>query len=129
MGVSIEILVKAKEEGLRIVEVPVVCNYEGVEKPSTHNPLKHGASVVGSLLRLIAEERPLILLGLPGIMSLSIGALFGVWMLQIYAIEHRIVTNIALASIAFTMIGLFSIFTSITLYGISRVTKKVNSQE
>lgn len=124
MGVSVEILVKAKERGLRLAETPVVCNYSGVEQPSTHNSFRQGTSVVTSIVRLVVEERPLVFLGVPGVVSLLTGALFGIWMLQIYAVEHRIVTNIALASIAFTMIGLFSIFTSITLYGISRVMQK-----
>jgi len=124
MGVSVEILLKAKERGLKLAEVPIVCNYSGIEQPSTHNSFRHGTSVVTSLVRLVVEERPLVFLGVPGVASLLIGALFGVWMLQIYAVEHRIVTNIALASIAFTMIGLFSVFTSITLYGISRVMQK-----
>jgi membrane-bound ClpP family serine protease len=63
-------------------------------------------------------------LGLPGIVSLLIGVLFGVWMLQIYAIGHHIVTNIALASIAFILVGIFAIFTAITLYAIARISKK-----
>jgi len=124
MGVSVEILVKARELGLRLAEAPVACSYCGVECPSTHNPLRHGISVVMSLVKLVVEERPLVFLGVPGVLSLLVGVLFGVWMLQIYAAENRIVTNIALASIAFTMIGLFSVFTSITLYGISRVMQK-----
>jgi glycosyltransferase involved in cell wall biosynthesis len=129
MGVSVEILVRAKELGLRLAEASVACDYKDVERPSTHNPLRHGASVITSLVRLVVEERPLMFLGLPGMLSLLLGALFGVWLLQIYTIEHRIVTNIALASIAFTMMGLFGVFTSITLYGISRVARKANSQE
>jgi len=49
-------------------------------------------------------------------------------MLQIYAAEHRIVTNVALASIAFTLIGFFALSTAITLYAITRLTEKTNSR-
>jgi amino acid transporter len=82
--------------------------------------------VIMSLIRLIVEERPLTILGFPAFLFLSAGIAFGVWMLQIYAIEHQIMTNIALASIAFVLIGFFMLSTAITLYAISRIAKKAN---
>jgi hypothetical protein len=56
------------------------------------------------------------------------GVVFGVWMLQLYALERQIVTNLALASLAFILIGLFSCFTAITLYAISRLAQKTNNK-
>lgn len=126
MGVSVEILLNADREGLRIVEVPASCNYSRDAEKSTRNPVRHGVDVVMSLVRLVVEERPLLFLGVPGIISLFLGAFFGVWMLQIYALERHIVTNLALASIAFILIGLFALFTAVTLYAISRLTQKIN---
>ncbi|MHA1832772.1 MAG: hypothetical protein ACTSV7_02165, partial [Candidatus Baldrarchaeia archaeon] len=81
---------------------------------------------VMSIVRRVVEERPLVYLGVPGMLCLVVGIFFGVWMLQIYAAEHRIVTNVALASISFILIGLFAIFTAITLYAIARLTQKMN---
>jgi len=52
------------------------------------------------------------------------GVGFGVWMLQLYSLEHRIVTNIALASIAFLLIGFFLLSTAVTLYAISRLANR-----
>jgi len=127
MGVSVEVLMEAEKQGLSVVEVPIECAYRGIEKPSTHDPLRHGASVVMSIVRLVVEERPLLFLGVPGVLSLLIGTFFGVWMLQTYALEHQIPTNVALASIAFILIGLFASFTAITLYAISRLMHKTNN--
>jgi len=127
MGVSVEVLMEAKKQGLTVVEVPTKCNYQGL-KTSTSGPLNHGASVVMSIVRLVVEERPLLFLGVPGAVSLLVGVLFGVWMMQIYAIEREIITNIALASIAFILIGLFAIFTAITLYAISRLIQRSNKR-
>jgi hypothetical protein len=127
MGVSVEVLMEAKKQGLTVVEVPTGCNYHGLET-STRGPLRHGMDVVMSIVRLVVEERPLMFLGVPGAVSLLVGMLFGVWMMQIYAIEHHIVTNIALASIAFVLTGTFSLFTAITLYAITRLTRKVSQQ-
>jgi len=127
MGVSIEVLMQAKKIGLVVAEAPTGCNYLGLET-STRGPLSHGAGVVMSILRLVVEDKPLLFLGVPGFLSLLVGVLFGVWMLQIYALEHRIVTNVALASVAFILIGLFAVFTAITLYAISRLTQKLNER-
>jgi hypothetical protein len=49
-------------------------------------------------------------------------------MLQIYGAEHRIVTNIALASLAFVLIGFFLLSTSITLYAIARLAERTNGK-
>ena len=128
MGVSVEVLMEAKKRGLIVAEVPTGCNYHGLEGTSTHGPLRHGISVVMSIVRLVVEEKPLLFLGVPGAVSLLVGMLFGVWMLQIYAIERQITTNIALASVAFLLIGLFAVFTAITLYAISRLIQKSNKR-
>jgi glycosyltransferase involved in cell wall biosynthesis len=128
MGASVEVLMEAKKQGLTIVEVPTRCTYRGLERTSTQGALRHGTSVIMSLVRLVVEESPLLFLGVPGVASLFIGMIFGVWMLQIYAAEHQIMTNIALASIAFILIGLFAVSTAITLYAISRLVQKVNNR-
>ncbi len=127
MGASAEILIKAKEKSLGIAEVPVQVNYQGL-KTSTHNPVKHGLSVLATILKLIVEERPLFFLGIPGAVLLVMGIGFGLWTLHLYTIENRIVTNVALASLAFTLIGLFALFTAITLYAIVRLTQKQHSE-
>ena len=128
MGVSVEVLLKAKEQGLRLVEVPLECNYSGVEQPSSHNPIRHGISVVSSLVKLIVEERPLVFLGVPGTIMLAVGMFFGIWMLQIYSVERQIVTNIALASLTFIIMGFFALSTAITLYAILRLAEKTNAK-
>lgn len=124
MGVSAEILLKAKEKELKIIEVPILCRYKGLET-SSHNPLSHGASVVMSIFRSIVEANPLVMLGLPGLVSLLTGIFFGVWTLQIYVSENRISTIILLATIGAAIIGIFCLFTAITLYAISRLERRV----
>jgi glycosyltransferase involved in cell wall biosynthesis len=124
MGVSVEVLMKAQKNGLTVVEVPTEVKYKELERSSTQNILGHGASVLMSILRLVVEEKPLMILGLPGLIFLFGGMGFGIWMLKIFAEEQQIMTNIALASIAFILIGMFTLFTAITLYAISRQAQK-----
>jgi hypothetical protein len=128
MGASVEILMSARKNGLRIQEVPATCYY-GADLKHVHNPVRHGANVLMSIVKLVVEDRPLLFLGVPAILCLTAGAFFGVWMLQLYGAEHRIVTNVALASIAFVLIGLFALFTALTLYAISRLLEKAGNTE
>jgi glycosyltransferase involved in cell wall biosynthesis len=129
MGASVEILLKASKQDLKICEVPSSCKYHnGDVATSTKHPVTHGIGVIMSIVRFIVEEKPLTLLGIPGLLCLIAGLGFGVWMLQIYAIEHYIVTNIALASVAFVLIGFFMLSTSIMLYAITRIAKKLNGK-
>jgi glycosyltransferase involved in cell wall biosynthesis len=58
---------------------------------------------------IVRARKPLLYLGIPGGVSFLLGFLFGIWMLHIYVVENRIVTNIAVASIAFIFIGLFTV--------------------
>lgn len=124
MGASAEILLRAKRKGLRVAEVPVSTRYQGLDT-STHNWVKHGFSVIASIVRLVVEDKPLFFLGIPGIVFLSAGTFFGLMMLRIFASKGYIETNVALASIAFVLIGIFSIFTAITLYAIQLTRKRI----
>jgi glycosyltransferase involved in cell wall biosynthesis len=127
MGASVEILLEAQKNDLKICEVPSSCRYlNGEVATSTENPITHGVGVIMSIVRLIVEERPLMVMGIPSLLFLFAGVSFGVWMLDLYAIGHRIITNVALASIAFVLIGFFMLSTAITLYAISRLSRKIN---
>jgi glycosyltransferase involved in cell wall biosynthesis len=129
MGASVELLLEASKHDLKICEVPSSCKYSnGKVATSTEHPIRHGIGVVMSIIRLVVEERPLVYLGIPGILFLFAGVSFGVWMLQIYGIKHLIETNVALASLSFLVIGFFMLSTGITLYAISRLSRKMNGK-
>jgi glycosyltransferase involved in cell wall biosynthesis len=130
MSASIELLHSINKGGLKVYEVPITCKYAksiGV-KTSTEHPIKHGVSLIMSIIKLVVEGRPLVFLGIPVILCLLAGTFFGVWMLQVYALEHVIETNIALASLSFVLVGFFALSTAITLYAISRLREKTNGK-
>ncbi|MDG6223245.1 MAG: glycosyltransferase [Candidatus Bathyarchaeota archaeon] len=124
MGASAELVIKAKKQDLTIVEVSAGCKYDNLGRTSTQNPITHAVSVLMSIIRMIVEERPLTMLGVPGLIFLVTGTGFGAWMLKLFVEENRIVTNIALAAMGFVMIGMFMVFTSITLYALARHTER-----
>jgi glycosyltransferase involved in cell wall biosynthesis len=129
MSASLELLRAIHKNGLTVCEVPISCKYANAtgEKTSTKNPFSHGLGILMSLIKLVVEDRPLMFLGLPGIGSIIAGTIFGVWMLDLYASSHRIVTNVALASVSFILIGFFMISTATTLYAIKRLSTKINA--
>jgi glycosyltransferase involved in cell wall biosynthesis len=128
MGASVEILINARKQGLRVKEVAASCDYSDGVRNHVHNPVRHAASVIQSILKLVIEDRPMLILGVPGVVCMAIGVFFGVWMLQIYGAKQMIETNVALASIGFILVGFFALSTGITLYAISRLAEKSNAK-
>jgi glycosyltransferase involved in cell wall biosynthesis len=130
MSASIELLRGAQKNGLKICEVPITCKYAHTvgAKTSTENAATQGIGLLMSLIKLVVEDSPITYLGIPGIISLTVGTLFGVWMMDLYAKSGSIVTNIALASIGFLLLGCFMVSTAITLYAITQLSKRMNSK-
>jgi len=130
MSASIELLRAAQKSDFKIFEVPITCKYSHSvgEKTSTENAATQGIGLLMSLIKLVVEERPLQFLGIPGIASIALGTLFGVWMMEMYANSGSIVTNVALASVGFLLLGCFMVSTAITLYSITRLSKKMHNK-
>jgi glycosyltransferase involved in cell wall biosynthesis len=122
MGASTEILLRAKEHGLRIKEIPIEIKYD-VEKPSTQNPILHGLDVVLSTVKHLSIKRPLVFYGGPGLTALIVALFFWVWTLQIFASSRQVVTNITLIALGATLIGLMLLTTGIILWVLISVVK------
>ncbi|MDD2473945.1 MULTISPECIES: glycosyltransferase family 2 protein [unclassified Methanoculleus] len=67
-----EMLRIAQEKHLRLGETPINCKY-GDFDTSTKNPVSHGVEVLGSLFWLIVEKKPLLNIGLPGLVAVIAG--------------------------------------------------------
>jgi glycosyltransferase involved in cell wall biosynthesis len=55
-GSSVEVFFRARDIGLRIVEVPVDCDYEDYPKASKRDPLRQGISIVASIFSHVIRE-------------------------------------------------------------------------
>jgi glycosyltransferase involved in cell wall biosynthesis len=124
MGASTEILLKAKENGLKVVEVPIKINYN-VEKPSTQNPIYHGLDVILSTVKHMSIRRPLLFYGVPGMISMLISLFFWVWTLQTFAATRQIITNVTLIAVAATIVGLMLLTTAIILWVLISVVREI----
>lgn len=122
MGVSTELLIKASQKKLKILEVPITILYG--EDTSTHHPVRHGASVLVSTVKFTAIEHPLKFYGLPGAILLVIGLFFIVWTIQEFTISRQIITNIALIGTGSTLLGSMLLITSIILFSIINVVRE-----
>jgi glycosyltransferase involved in cell wall biosynthesis len=122
MGASTEIIFKAQMHELKIVEVPITVTYG--KDTSTHNSVYHGIDVVISTLKFISIDHPLRFYGIPGVASLILSGFFIAWALQLYSMEGRLVTNIALLGIGFLIIGIVLMTTSVILYVVINVVRE-----
>ena len=124
MGVSTEILIKASNLKLSIVEVPITVKYQG--QTSTHDPISHGTSVILSTLKFISIHNPLKFYGIPGMIFLIIGLFFTAWTIQIYSVSSEIITNISLIGIGCIVLGAILLMTAIILFSLVTIIKEKN---
>uniref|UniRef100_A0A7C3J4F0 Glycosyltransferase n=1 Tax=Candidatus Methanomethylicus mesodigestus TaxID=1867258 RepID=A0A7C3J4F0_9CREN len=103
MSASTEILLKANSNKLRLKEVPVEIKYE--TRPSPTGSVKQGSSVLLNTLKLISIDRPLVFYGIPSMIFLGIGLVFGAWSAISYATNGVLPASLALIAIGSTLLG------------------------
>jgi glycosyltransferase involved in cell wall biosynthesis len=117
-AVETEMIVKANDKGLKITEVPVTTIY--VEDGSTQNPVRHGFGVLGRIINMISERRPLLFFGIGGTVFCILGLLAGVRVLTAFSKSHEFAIGTALLCAVFLIVGVFGIFTGIVLNILTR---------
>lgn len=120
-AIETEMIVKASEKGLRITESPITTIY--VEDGSTQNPFRHGLGVLGRIVSMISERRPLLFFGVGGLIVFLLGIAAGVRVLASWSATRSFAIGTAILCAVFLIIGVFSIFTGIVL-NILRKTAK-----
>jgi len=123
MGVDAQLIMRANEAGMKITEVSIAMNY-GRSNTSTHNPLMHGLDVIFSLIKFVSIRHPLLFYGAFAVSFLSVSAVFGFMTLDYYQRYGRVVTNLALVSVASGIIGFLSLFTAIILFTLITVVRE-----
>ena len=125
-GIEGEQLVLAAKNGLRVMEVPISVKYNGLAGNSKKTPLLHGADLMSTLFRLVAEERPLKYLGLPGIGLTCIGAMLGMYLLWMFNTTRYFSIPVAILTVGSSLVGVLLIIAAITLHGLKRVNERLN---
>ena len=125
-GVETEQLALSQRNGLRTVEVPVTIRYDGLDNTSKKHPVSHGAELVGTVLRLVVEERPLLLLGFPGFFFTLVGVFTGVYLLWFFNTTRYFSLPIAVITLGAIVTGMLLIITSLILYSMARMKPRQN---
>jgi glycosyltransferase involved in cell wall biosynthesis len=123
-GVESEQLVLAEKSGLRVSAVPVKIGYKGVRRTSSMNPVLHGVELFSTIIRLAAEEKPLILLGVPGFVFITGGLLSGVILLVEFNDKNLFSVPYAILSLGGFSIGMLLGIGAMILYAIGRIKSK-----
>lgn len=119
MGASTDILNHAHLEGYDIEEVGTTITYD-VEEPCSQSPWSHGIHLVMNILQTVEEQRPIMLLGVPGFVSTLIGLSFGYFTFANYIDTGTFPLGLAIVSVFFGLAGIFSCFTAIILHSLKQ---------
>lgn len=124
MGVSAEILMKSLEEKLRVLEVPVTVRY-GELDTSSHNPIYHALDVIASIVKFTSIRHPLIFYGGMSAISASLAIAFGLWTLDVYQKEGRVVTNLALLTLGLGIVAVVALIAAVILFTLINVIREI----
>jgi len=125
-GLSIEsqMLMEAQETNLRIHEVNIDARYD--VDGSTVSPGRHGSSVLGRIITLVSEKRPLLFFGVGGAVLLLIASALGVIVLQTYysTSPHQLAVGYTFIVVFLGIIGTITIFIGVTLNVLTRLSAR-----
>ncbi len=127
MSVDSELIKKAEEAGMQIASVPVPVSYSG--KTSTSNPVLHGLDVFFGIVKYISIRHPLLFYGGFSLVALFVSIVFGFMTLDYYQRWGRVITNLALVSVAAGILGFLALFTGIILFTLITVVRETSSHE
>jgi glycosyltransferase involved in cell wall biosynthesis len=125
-GIGIESAMQrsADDLGLRITEVPITCRYD-IEHASKMGSVRHGFTVVNTLLKIVEERRPLFFFGSVGTGLVIVGVLLGIWVVEVYSRTGQFAIGTSLIGILLLIVGILSVFVGLMLDAISKVLRRM----
>jgi glycosyltransferase involved in cell wall biosynthesis len=105
----------AKQRGWQVLEVPIHVHYE---LPLKRNPVWHGFGQLDNILRLVAQHRPLLFFGVPGVALVLASLLLGIFVARIYEATLQLAVGYALITVLLCIVGMLTLFTAIVLHAL-----------
>ncbi len=127
-SVESEQLVLANDHDLKVAEVRISCKYKHLKNTSKKNPFSHGPSVLSYVIWLIAERRPLLFIGVPGIILVLLGFFFGIRTIQYYNKTGIFLIPQALATILLIILGSLAVLMSLLLNVLPHIVEKAREE-
>ena len=115
-----EILIDASTKDLTISEQHVTVLYNTGTRTSTQNPIRHGSSVLISLLEMVLMKRPLTFLGIPGLIMSVIGIITSSLTLISFNETGYFSIPLTLLSIVLFTVGVMLVLVSGILFSFNR---------
>jgi len=124
-GYSIEtdIIVKASEMGIRLMEVPITVRYD-VPNKHKKNPLTHGFGVLSDIVGLIGYKRPLLLFGSLSLISFIIAGGLAYWGLMPYYRGDGVYLTQLIGAGIFVIIGIQLFVAGLTLNVLAKMVER-----
>jgi len=123
MGAESNLLLRASERALSVTEVPINVSYKGLAT-STHNPVFHALDVLSSILKFVSIRHPLLFYGVPGLVALLIGLSLGWQAFHIYALYQAFPTNLGMAALGASLIGIMLLAIGVILFTLITVLRE-----
>jgi len=121
MGASTDILHHAHRRDYEVEEVGTTITYD-VDDANHYSPVRHGLQLVRNIVRTIKRERPILILGVPGVLVASGGIELGFLAFDYYSQTGVFpVKRTFLATIA-ALIGILACVTAIVLHSLNTIS-------
>jgi glycosyltransferase involved in cell wall biosynthesis len=117
-GVESEILMRAREAGLKITGVPINSRYD--VEGSTLGPVEHGLQVVDAILRVVAEQHPLFFFSFPGLILFLLGLFVGFTTMETYNQTRTLAIGYTLLAVILLILGSLGVFAGLILNALPR---------
>jgi len=117
-AVETEMIARAADKGFKITEVPISNIY--TTDGSTMNPVRHGVGVLGRIITMISERRPLFFFGMVGGIFLVAGLIIGVRVLNIVTTKGVLAMGSTVLTALLIIAGILSVFTAVILNALRR---------
>lgn len=115
-GVETEQLSVARKFGLRVMEVPTTIRYQGLANTSKKDPVSHGIELVMVALKLLVQDKPLLMIGGPGLLFMATSLFTGYLFVRDYQLTQYFSVPMALITFTFLTIGTLLILCSLIFY-------------
>ncbi|WP_137286117.1 glycosyltransferase family 2 protein [Halorussus salinisoli] len=117
MSASTDIIHHALDRNYSVEEVGTRITYDG-ENANSQHPLSHGVVLIRNILTLIEQERPIMLIGVPGFVATFVGFGLGYWALTNLFRTGDFPVGLAIASVFFVLAGGLACFSAVILHSI-----------
>lgn len=122
-----EQILLAGDLGLSITNTHITCKYKSLgsaEATSTKRPTSHGFSVLGYVLWMVAEKRPLLFIGVPGFVMVLFSLFWAILTLQWYNNTGVFLISYALITGVLLMVGALGLFMGLLLNTIPHIIRR-----